>query len=168
MYYCKIWDCVVQNANGLFTQLLQFLLSIANHNSRAMPTVRKRHLMINSGPDSNESSLSHSPAKLPNMRVDDSTDHDYTVHSVSKGWLYLFIFTKQTFQMVSWKKMKIENCTILIPKGNSCCRRKSSARGLRFEVSSEGLSTEMDILIWSPNQVQRPMLLTPSVPGRWP
>ena len=32
-----------------------------------------------------------------------------------------------------------ENCTISIPKVNSCCRRKSSARGPRFKVSSQGL-----------------------------
>ena len=31
----------------------------------------------------------------------------------------------------------IENTTILIPKGNSYCRRKSSARGPWFKVSSE-------------------------------
>ena len=37
-------------------------------------------------------------------------------------------------------KMKNENCTILIPKGNSYCLRESSARGPRFKVSSEGLS----------------------------
>ena len=34
---------------------------------------------------------------------------------------------------------KIENCTILIRKGNSYCRRKSSARGPWFKVSFEGL-----------------------------
>ena len=35
------------------------------------------------------------------------------------------------------KKKKNENCTLLIPKGNSYCRRKSSARGPRFKVSFE-------------------------------
>ena len=52
---------------------------------------------------------------------------------------------------------KNENCTILIPKGNSYCRRTSSARGPRFKVSSEdaeGLSVEIDIPQWSPIQVQ--------------
>ena len=48
----------------------------------------------------------------------------------------------------------IENCTIFIPKGNSYCRRKSSARGPRFKVSSEGLSAEIDIQLRSPIQVQ--------------
>ena len=38
---------------------------------------------------------------------------------------------------------KNENCTILIPKGNSYCRSKCSARGPRFKVSSEGLSAEI-------------------------
>ena len=49
---------------------------------------------------------------------------------------------------------KKENCTILIPKGNSYCRHKSSARGPRFKVSSEGPSAEIDILQRSPIQVQ--------------
>ena len=48
----------------------------------------------------------------------------------------------------------IENCTILIPKGNSYCRRNSSARGPRFKVSSEGLSAEIDIPLQSPIHVQ--------------
>ena len=47
-----------------------------------------------------------------------------------------------------------ENCTILIPKGNSYCRHKSSARGPRVKVSSEGLSAEIDIPLRSPIQVQ--------------
>ena len=41
-------------------------------------------------------------------------------------------------------KMKIEDCTILIPNGNSY--RKSSVRGSWFKVSSEGLSIEIYIL----------------------
>ena len=53
---------------------------------------------------------------------------------------------------------KMENCTISTPKGNSYCRRKSSAGGHRFKVSSERLSTEIDIIIRSPikarNQVR--------------
>ena len=48
------------------------------------------------------------------------------------------------------KKLKIENCTILIPKGNSYCRRKSRARGPQFKVSPEGLSAEIDIPLRSP------------------
>ena len=52
------------------------------------------------------------------------------------------------------EKLKIENCTILIPKGNSYCRRKSSARGPRFKVSSEELSAKIDIPQRSPIQVQ--------------
>ena len=47
-----------------------------------------------------------------------------------------------------------EDCTLLIPRGNSYCRRKSSARGPRFKVSSEGLSAEIDIPLRSPIQVQ--------------
>ena len=47
--------------------------------------------------------------------------------------------------MMRLKKMKIEIWTILIPKGNSYCRRKSSPTGPRFKVSSEGLSAEIDI-----------------------
>ena len=34
---------------------------------------------------------------------------------------------------------KRKNCTISILEGNSYCHRKSSARGFRFKVSSEGL-----------------------------
>ena len=49
---------------------------------------------------------------------------------------------------------EIENCTISIPKKNSYCHRKSSARGPRFKVSSEGLSAEIDIPLRSPIQVQ--------------
>ena len=52
------------------------------------------------------------------------------------------------------KKKKIENCTILIPKGNSYCRCERSARGPRFKVSSEGLSAEIDIPQRSPIKVQ--------------
>ena len=48
---------------------------------------------------------------------------------------------------------KDENCTILIPKGNSFYRNKSSSRGPQFKVSSEGLSTEMYILIQSPIKI---------------
>ena len=55
----------------------------------------------------------------------------------------------------SWdEKNENENCTILSPKGNSYCRRKSSARGPQFKVSSEGLSAEIDIPQRSPIQVQ--------------
>ena len=61
-------------------------------------------------------------------------------------------------------KNENENCTILIPKGNTYCRRKSSAKGPRFKVLYEGLSTEIDILIRSPIQVVT-LLLNPSVPG---
>ena len=52
--------------------------------------------------------------------------------------------------------MKKSKILLVIPKGNLYCRRKRSARGLRFIVSSEGLSIEIDIdlLIRSPIQVQ--------------
>ena len=49
---------------------------------------------------------------------------------------------------------KVESCILLIPKGNSYCRRKISAREHRFKVSSEGLSAEIDIPLRSPVQVQ--------------
>ena len=55
---------------------------------------------------------------------------------------------------VTFESIENENCTILIPKGNSYCRRKSSAREPRFKVSSKGLSAEIDIPLWSPIQVQ--------------
>ena len=51
-------------------------------------------------------------------------------------------------------ELKIENWTIIIPKGNSYCYRKSTARGPPFKVSSEGLSEEIDLLLRSPIQVQ--------------
>ena len=47
-----------------------------------------------------------------------------------------------------------ENCTIIIPKGNVYYSRQSSSRGPRLKVSSEEQSTEIDILIRSPIQVQ--------------
>ena len=50
--------------------------------------------------------------------------------------------------------LKIENCSLLIPKGNSYCCRKSSATGLRVKVSYKGLSAEIDILLHSPIHVQ--------------
>ena len=57
---------------------------------------------------------------------------------------------------ITWRldHKKVETCTILIPKGNSYCRHKSSARGTRFKVSSEGISTEIEKVIRSPIQVQ--------------
>ena len=58
------------------------------------------------------------------------------------------------FKTLFENEKKNENCTILIPKGNSYCRRKSSARGPRLKVSSEGLSAEIDIPQRSPIQVQ--------------
>ena len=61
---------------------------------------------------------------------------------------------RQFVLILALKKKKNENCTILIPKGNSYCRRKSSARGPWFKVSSEGLSAEIDIPQRSPIQVQ--------------
>ena len=60
---------------------------------------------------------------------------------------------KFTVYSIAYGK-KNEKCTILIPKGNSYYRYKSSARGPRFKVSLEGISVEIDILIWSPIQVQ--------------
>ena len=53
----------------------------------------------------------------------------------------------------SEKENEIKNCTISIPKGNSYCRRKCSARGPRFKVSYKLLSAEIDILLRSPIQV---------------
>ena len=46
---------------------------------------------------------------------------------------------------------KIENCTLF---AIHYCRHKSSTRGPQFKVSSEGLSTDIDIPIRSPIQVQ--------------
>ena len=57
-----------------------------------------------------------------------------------------------------------ENFTILIPKGYSYCRRKSSVGGPRFKVSSEGLSAEIDIplLVTHPSTNQGRCCLTPA------
>ena len=41
--------------------------------------------------------------------------------------------------------MTFENALIIIPKGNSYYRSKSSAREPQFKVLSEGLTTEIDI-----------------------
>ena len=76
--------------------------------------------------------------------------------SRSDFWI-MSLVNSMTFMRVSpcvKKNWKFENCTILIPKGNSYFRRKSSARGPRCKVSSEGLSTEIDTPIQSPIQVQ--------------
>ena len=51
-----------------------------------------------------------------------------------------------------WKKKKKENCTILI-KAKIILSPQEQCQGLRFRVSSQGLSTEIDIIIWSPIQV---------------
>ena len=57
-------------------------------------------------------------------------------------------------EVVLKMKNENENSSILIPKGNSYCRRKSSARGPRFKVLSEGLSAAIDIPLQSPIQAQ--------------
>ena len=51
-------------------------------------------------------------------------------------------------------KNEKENYILFIQNGNSYCSRKSSARGTRYKVSSEGLTAEIDILIRSLIQVQ--------------
>ena len=48
--------------------------------------------------------------------------------------------SKLMIAKVKMIEKKNENCTIFIPKGNLYCRHKSSARGPRFKVSSEGLN----------------------------
>ena len=75
---------------------------------------------------------------------------------VSKGWAALlkklsclsFPRRHGDTNVAIHKLKKNENCIALIPKGNSYCRRKSSARGLRFKVSSEGLSAEIVLGIY--------------------
>ena len=74
--------------------------------------------------------------------------------SLDIKFMLILIIVDQHWKLFQQKKMKNENCTILIPKRNSYCRRKSSARGPRFKVSSEGLSAEIDISQRSPIQVQ--------------
>ena len=72
--------------------------------------------------------------------------------------LTLFNRTQNVYVLSKFEKLKIEkqneNRTMMIQKGNSYYRHKSSARGPWFKVSSEGLSTEIDILIRSPIQLQ--------------
>ena len=51
--------------------------------------------------------------------------------------------------LLLWGKLKIENCTVLIPEGKSYCRLKRSAKGPWFKVSSKRLSPDIDILIQS-------------------
>ena len=68
-------------------------------------------------------------------------------NGMEKGW--------GNFDIVSVKEKKNRKLHyISIPKENSYCRRKCSARGPRFKVSSKGLSAEIDILQRSPIQVQ--------------
>ena len=61
--------------------------------------------------------------------------------------------SKQQKLNVQSKKNENENGTMSIPRGNSYCCRKSSAKGPRFKVSSKGVSPEIDILIQSPIEV---------------
>ena len=75
------------------------------------------------------------------------------VDNANPGKLFFKKCPAYLYFIIRFKK-KNENCTILIPKGNSYCCRKSSARGPRFKVSSEGLSAEIDIPPRSPIQVQ--------------
>ena len=80
------------------------------------------------------------------MKFDDEKPLKHTQYQIKLN--VLESVTNKTLKI-----MKIENCTMLIPMGNSYCRCKSSARGPRFKVSSEGLSTEKNILIRSPIKV---------------
>ena len=65
-------------------------------------------------------------------------------------------------------KMKIENCTILIPKGNSYCRRKSSARVLGLKSYPKDYQQKLTYYYGHPSKYKPgPMLLNPSVPGGW-
>ena len=57
------------------------------------------------------------------------------------------------FLLLTLKIWTFEKCTTLLPKGNSYCCRKSNVRGPRFKIASEGLSTEIDILVQSTIQV---------------
>ena len=50
-----------------------------------------------------------------------------------------YVIMSQTELVTNRLEKKKENCTIIITKGNSNCRHKSSARGPPFKVSSEGL-----------------------------
>ena len=66
-------------------QLLQFLVSLMNSHTRGMAGLqRKRPLMINNTPQLPDAP-GISPAKIPNLHLDDTGDHAYTVQSVSLG-----------------------------------------------------------------------------------
>ena len=74
--------------------------------------------------------------KLPIFYIP-ALDHYLLVHLCL---IYIQLLTLSQCSLFSSKIctfMKIEKCTISIPKGNSYCRRKSSARWPRFKVSSE-------------------------------
>ena len=61
---------------------------------------------------------------------------------------------------------KNENCTILIPKGNSYCRRKSSARGPRFKSHPKDYQQKLTYYNGHPSKYKPgSMLLNPSVLG---
>ena len=82
------------------------------------------------------------------------TFSDFLVAMTTK-WIIGYSYeTLRSNPCPGWKKRKL-HYSLLIPNGNSYCRRKSSARGLRCKVSSEGLSAaEIDIPLRSPIQVQ--------------
>ena len=72
------------------------------------------------------------------------------IHSVQHLLPLVILFGK-----IKKRKEKLnENCTLLISKGNSYCRHKSTARDPWFKVSFEGLSREIDILIQSSIKIQ--------------
>ena len=62
-------------------------------------------------------------------------DNTRVIQESSKVKTVLGVHTENDLKI----EKKNENCTMLIPKGNSYCRRKSSTKGPRFKVSSEGL-----------------------------
>ena len=71
------------------------------------------------------------------------------------------------FHYRSMIKNENEICTILIPEGNSYCRRERSARGPRFKVSSERLYQQKLTFHNGHPSKYRPgsMLLNPSALG---
>ena len=74
-----------------------------------------------------------------------------------------------TNELTGYNDENIKIKIIFIPKGNSYCCRKSSARGPRFKVSSERQSAELTYHYGHPSKYKpRPMLLNLSVLGGWP
>ena len=95
-------------------------------------------------------------------------------HAQSDAWWLVVKEEWMSWQLLCFDlkfekiKKKLENCTILIPKGNSYCRRKSNPRGLGLKSHQKDYQQKWTYKYGHPSKYKlRPMLLNPNVPGGW-